>query len=254
KKYKFNLERKDIVYNQNTAIGISKNRNITISMASADICLISDDDVNYSEKYLRQILKAFEENPEVDIITFKVKTNPSEPEFREYPHFTFCHNIRTIFKVSSIEIAFRLKNVKQAGIKFDENFGLGAIFNLGEENIFLMDALKKGIKIKYSPYYVVYHPYKRSGILDKFNNEKLISLGALFYRMFGLFCILFNVFSAFYNYPEFKSQKSVFKYLALTFKGSWLAYKTINRKKGISLLNLLKLFFKFFKDLKKERT
>lgn len=170
--------------------GLSKSRNKGISNATGDICIISDDDVEYIKNYEEIILKAFDENPDIDIITFRIVT-PEGEMFKNYKDNEFEHTKRSILKVSSIEVAFRLKSIKNNNIRFDEDFGLGSKYISGEENIFLMDSIKKGLKIKYIPEVIAIHEKESSG---KILNEKAIySKGPLFYRLFGLKSIILNL-------------------------------------------------------------
>lgn len=247
KDYSIKINRNDVLYKKSYSKGLARNRNAALLYATGDICLIADDDVSYSKGYFDNIIKAFKENPDADIITFKAKTNLFEPEFKKYPNFAFWHNIKSIFKVSSIEIAFKLKSIKTNGLKFDENFGLGSMFTSGEEIIFLMDAFKKGLGIKFIPYYIVNHPYERSGTKSKYINEKIIASGAIFYRMFGLGCILFTIYSVFYNYVEYRAQKSLLQYLKLSLHGSLLAFRILNHKWKHSIMYLLRFFIDFMK-------
>jgi len=245
KEYDFKSERKDVRYIKSYVKGLSKNRNVSLLNAKGEICLISDDDVSYSKEFFDNIIKAFKENPDADIITFKIKTNPSEPEYKNYPKSPIWHDFRTIFKVSSGEIAFRLKEVKKINIKFDEMFGLGSLFKMGEENIFLFDALYKGLKIRFVPLYIVNSLINIYGLTDKYKKNYIISLGALFFRIFGFSSILFDIFSSYYNFHEYRKKQSFFRYLTLTFRGSFLAYKILKVKKRNSHFILIKLFYHF---------
>lgn len=187
-------ENGEFVDNQNIMInykekGLSKSRNRAIENASGDICIVSDDDVEYIPGFENIILNEFKKNPNSDIITFQIKT-PEDESFKKYQNFEFDHNKRSILKVSSIEVAFKLNSIKEKNIKFDELFGLGSEYINGEENIFLMDCLNRGLKIKYVPKIIAIHDKESSG---KILNEKAIfSKGALFYRLFGVKSIILD--------------------------------------------------------------
>ena len=49
-------------------------------------------------------------------------------------------------KAETYEIMVRIESIRNAGIKFDENFGAGADNYLGDEYIFIADSIKKGLK------------------------------------------------------------------------------------------------------------
>ncbi|MEA1880602.1 MAG: glycosyltransferase family A protein, partial [Campylobacterota bacterium] len=186
----------DAVYNYNER-GLSKSRNHALEKSHADICLISDDDLEYIEDLKDTVLTAFKENPSADIITFQVISPDGEP-FSNYKKDTFWHNKKSIMRVCSVEIALRSEVIKGHHLNFDENFGLGAEFPTGEEVIFLSDALGKSLKVLYVPIPIVIHPLESSG--SNYGNMALIQAkGAMFYRLFGS---LGYVASALYAYKK----------------------------------------------------
>ncbi|WP_161599224.1 glycosyltransferase family A protein [Algoriphagus machipongonensis] len=161
--------------------GLSKSRNKAIENSTAEIGLIADDDIGYCEGFEEKILNAFDQFPDADILTFKIITPDGRP-YKNYNSENFRHTRSSIFRVSSVEIVIRLDRVKEKGISFDENFGLGANFKSGEETIFLNDAMNAGLKIYYVPEYLVIHPLESSGkILDY---QYFRSKGALIHRMY----------------------------------------------------------------------
>ncbi len=246
KLYDIQFTRKDVIYKKSYTKGLAKNRNLALSMATGDICLISDDDVTYKKEWLSHIFKAFKTNPDADIITFQIRSNPGESEYKIYPSAPFNHDIRTIFSVSSIEIAFRLEKVKQAGLRFDENFGIGSIFYIGEENIFLIDALKKGFNIIFQPYYVVQHPYRTPSL--PITKGEILTHGALFYRILGLLSIFVNLYSIIYNYNFYKGKISIVRYFKLIFRGGLMGYYRY-RQDLFSFFSLIHAFRHFIKNL-----
>lgn len=166
--------------------GLSKSRNKALSHAKRDIALISDDDVRYLDNIGIIVNKAFKENPEADIITFQFMKDDNTLYKNNYKKEKFWHDIYSLARVSSVEIAFRVDKIKENNIKFDQNFGLGSLFPTGEEYIFLSDALKKGLKILYIPIPILVHRDVSSGG-QFFDNTLLVeSKGALFYRVFGI--------------------------------------------------------------------
>lgn len=170
-------------------IGIANSRNRAIENATGDVCIISDDDVVYVENLQQIINQAFEANPDADIITFRIMT-PEGDLFKDYKDEAFEHNMKSILRVSSIEVAFKLDRIKNKNIKFDEKFGLGSKYISGEENIFLMDCIKSGLNIKYVPVTIGIHKKETSGRI--LNEKAIYSKGALFYRLFGMKCLYLN--------------------------------------------------------------
>ncbi len=163
--------------------GLSKSRNKALQKATADICLIADDDIVFLDHVDTIILDAFEKHPSADIITFQAQ-NPTGTLLKNYTPKHKQHNLLSIMNVSSWEIVFNRRSVITAGLCFDEHFGLGSQFATGEESIFLLDALRKGLNLLYVPTPIVVHAKDSSG--DHLDNPKLVrAKGAMFCRMFG---------------------------------------------------------------------
>lgn len=196
--------------------GLSASRNIAIKSSQADIILFSDDDVKHTAKYAENIINAFRET-DADIITFKIKT-PDNEEFKEYKRKPFSHNKLSIFKVNSIEIAAKRKSLVEKKIFFDEAFGLGSKFKTGEENIFLFDALKAGLKIAFHPETIVIHPKESSGSNLKKNQDLIKSKGAVIRRTFQKNYHLIILIYSIKHYK--KSDLSILEFISLMFRGA----------------------------------
>ena len=62
-----------VKYIETTDRGLSRSRNMAIKNATADICILCDNDVEYGYGYEGMILRAFESHPDADIIVFYIK-------------------------------------------------------------------------------------------------------------------------------------------------------------------------------------
>lgn len=202
--------------------GISNSRNMAIKHATGELCLISDDDLSYVENINSIIIDAFAKNPDCDILTFQVGVSDASL-FKCYREKEFVHNILTIGKVSSVEIAFRCSSITKHGLAFDEDFGLGSTFPTGEEAVFLADSLKKGLKIKYIPTIIVYHPDVSSG--GNYDNLELaVAKGAMLYRIFGWKATLLIPVFAFKHNNDVPY--SLFRFVGLMMAGAFKYRKT----------------------------
>lgn len=137
-----------ILWIDTTQRGLSKSRNMAIANAQADICMLSDDDMEYHSDYVSTVLDAFD-RLDGDIISFQVRG--IEKNFKNYSAQEKTVNFLQSMKIASVEIAFRRAAFVQKKIKFDERIGAGTEFLLGEENAMLAQCLKKGLKICYTP-------------------------------------------------------------------------------------------------------
>lgn len=163
----------NVTYIESTARGLSKSRNLAISNAEADVCILCDNDVEYVEGYEKLILDQFEANPDADIIVFYIK-RPEKPE-PNYPDIRRM-DYMSVLKIFSPEIAFRKDSISD--IRFNEMFGAGAKYYMGEENIFLYDCLKAGKKIIYAPIMIAKLRDEESTWFKGFDRNFFIARGA----------------------------------------------------------------------------
>jgi glycosyltransferase involved in cell wall biosynthesis len=171
--------------------GLSKSRNKAIQNASNNICLFTDDDVIFTENLKIKILSAFEKDLKASIITFNhVRIGDSEPQKKQ--NKTFEHNKESIWNVSSIEIAFKLNDIKRSNISFDENFGLGSFFETAEEVLFLQSALSQNLKVSFNPEIIVSHPQFSSG-KNEGSDSIIYGRSALFYKLYHNFAYVWLI-------------------------------------------------------------
>lgn len=174
------LQREDVKLQIIHSRGVSKNRNNALSLATAPLSLLSDDDVDYTAEGLQAIIQAFEQAPQADVISFQFWQG-EKPNQKFYPDKAFHHQHPPKgFYISVIEIAFRTKKV-QAHCRFNENFGIGAEhFPSGEEDILLKDMLKAGLNCVYEPICICSHPSLSTGTKRFADPAFLQCKGAIF--------------------------------------------------------------------------
>ena len=148
------LHREDLVIYTTRTKGLSVNRNHAIKKASADICLIADDDLIYTAEQLQSIITTFERNPHIDIALFRHSGNNN----KQYPdnEFDLNNKMPKGYYITSFEIAFRRKNIPES-LLFDTNFGIGTAMPAGEEFIFIHQAMKCGLKCRFFPITITHH-------------------------------------------------------------------------------------------------
>lgn len=211
-------KREDLTYFYYFEKGLSRNRNRSISKSTGDICLVADDDIEFRPDFSDTIFKAFQNIPKADIITFKTEF----PDGKPYKSYWSCmkkHNLRTAMRVSSFEIAYRNSSIKNNNLLWDERFGLGGDpYTNHMENIFIVDALKRGLQVFFIPETIVTHPFENSGFI--YSDHLIFSKGAAFYRMFGGISYILNVLYAVKKYKEICDFTSFWKFIKISFQGS----------------------------------
>lgn len=171
--------------------GLSISRNILLSLSQGDFSWILDDDVSPCFTGIKNLISFLEANSDIAALSCKF-TDIEGVTRKNYKNHNFEHGIFSIMKVSSIELILNRRFLGESAIAFDENFGLGAKYPSGEENILLSDILRKGGLIKFFPEVICFHPVVTSASV-KFDQKSWNARGALMRRVFGAFGILFFV-------------------------------------------------------------
>lgn len=163
--------------------GLSRSRNRALwDTVSGPIVVFGDDDVVYESDSDNTILDAFAEFRDADVIAFKARSLDGTIPFKNYANVPSWLNERTVARISSIEIAARVDQIRSRGIRFDERFGLGTNLPAGEEYIFLVDCLRAGLRVLFVPKFIVRHPLESTG--RKWNIDLMRAKGAMLRRVF----------------------------------------------------------------------
>ena len=162
--------------------GLSKSRNIAIQNSTKDILVFTDDDVVFELGFEDKILKEFNSHNSFDGFRFKFK-NELGKFVKKYPsRFQVKLNWFEVLNASSIELVFKRESIYNS-VCFDECFGLGSMFSMGEEAIFLADVKRKKRKIGFVPHTLMMHNgFTTSSIIDQ--DLLYFNQGAIFYRIF----------------------------------------------------------------------
>lgn len=194
-----------ITYIETTDRGLSKSRNKAIDHAASDICIFCDNDVEYLDNYEQLILEEYERHPEYDMIIFHV-----ESHIHPVPCYASPREIHylTSGKLHSVEITFRRNALGK--IRLNERIGAGTRYHMGEENAFLYECLRQGLKIYYVPKRIARLRYEPSTWDNGFNQEFFLSRGASFEAMSSRISLLLIAQYALRKYPLYKNQVSFF--------------------------------------------
>ncbi len=171
--------------------GVGLNRNNALMRADGDICLFADDDMVYVNGYERIVLNAFKKHPDADVIVFNIEEKKPTRYIIKKAGRVWYHNY---LRYGTARVAVRLKSIKKNGVSFNLCFGGGTEHCHGEDNIFLTDCLKKGMKIYAVPKYIAKLTEERESTWNAGYNEKyLLDQGCLYkaisHRFWFLLCL-----------------------------------------------------------------
>ncbi|MES2810959.1 MAG: glycosyltransferase family A protein [Bacteroidota bacterium] len=215
------------VINSST-IGSSKSRNLALQNTIGKLVVISDDDVVFENDFTQKILESYTKKNSADAICFRA-TKDDGTLLKKYPSKEKTNiNSLDILNVGNIEITLNYQKIKNSEIYFDENFGLNALFGLGEEAVFLSDLKSNGYRIDFIPKTIVMHASITTSSKLIFS-ERYFIYGALFTRLFKSNYWLWIFLKLFFDCKQGQILfKNIPKSLKMAIKG---------REKFISLLN-----------------
>ena len=118
---------------------------------------------------------------------------------KEFPTHSYKVNYLNALRITSWQIAFKKDRIIDKKIKFDEKFGSGTPIGSGEENIFLYDCWKHGLKIKYLPICIGSVAQEKSHWFKGFDEDYFINRGKIIKRLMGVplglvYCTYFILF------------------------------------------------------------
>lgn len=174
------LHREDIMVYRSESIGLSNNRNEGMAHGNGEVILIADDDINFFAEGIVRLMTAYEDHPEIDLITFR-SIRDSEVN---YPAEAIKLNRRLPknYYVASIELSFR----RGCGLRFCTELGLNSPrMHGGEDEILLQSAIRRGLNCWFWPITVCEHDHPSTGTKARFSNENLRASGAVIALTFG---------------------------------------------------------------------
>lgn len=161
--------------------GLSRSRNMALQESGADICLLADDDEVFHPEYRERILRAFTDLADADVIAFDLENKRTSIG----PKVTRIGRLNSL-KLCSCQLAMRRERILEKKLAFDPDMGSGSGNGCGEENKFLLDCLRAGLRIYYVPVVIARLETSHSEWFDGFDSKFFYQRGAATRYMLGL--------------------------------------------------------------------
>ena len=171
--------------------GVAKSRNAVIDNTQTEYLLFGDDDIKFNEDAINAAIAHLEANRDVSILLMQTVDETGALRKR-YPRQEHPLKLTNSAKAATYEMIIRVKDIKKASIRFDENFGAGAPNYLGDEYIFIADALRAGLKGYYLPIVLAIHPTESSGSFRNTTQDAVVR-SRIFTRVFGIWAPLMRL-------------------------------------------------------------
>ncbi|MBJ7879253.1 glycosyltransferase family 2 protein [Gelidibacter salicanalis] len=177
--------------------GVAKSRNLAITNATADVCLMADDDIIYQPHLKTMIAEAYLKYPNAAMISFEAIDEEGLMYTNYFP--AGHHTKKSLKKIYTWVISFRRVLFLKNTVFYNLHFGFGAAFNGEEEYVFLRNAFDQGLKMIHVSETIVQHPNENSGKLMG-SDHALVARSAVAYRFYGNFSYLWLVKYVFFIY------------------------------------------------------
>lgn len=159
--YLNNLNEKQIILIHDYGKGVSRARNIGLSISQGRIVAFPDDDAWYPPNLLEYVLNFFLDYKEIALLSGIY----GEPDFLNprFPKKSGPLSIRNFLNcVSSVTLFIHRDRLKTPDVLyFDERLGVGTSLPAAEEMDLVLRLLKTGNKGWYDPKFVIFHRVER---------------------------------------------------------------------------------------------
>lgn len=199
--------------------GVGKSRNNALMRSTADICLIADDDVVYVDNYEDIIIEGFKDNPKADMIIFNVSIIDKDGEVtrnQKNKRVRFFNSL----KYGAVSLTFKREEVFKKNIFFSLLFGGGAKYGAGEDSLFIIECLRKGLKIYTSSSKIADVYNYESSWFTGYNEKYFFDKGAFFASISRRFAFLLSLQDALRKYSIYKNHIDLVDALKYMLRGS----------------------------------
>ena len=168
--------------------GVAKSRNIVLSSTETKYLLFADDENTFRGDNIKSAISYLEKHPKCDLVLAQAVDTTGALR-KAYPKRVKKLTKFNSAKAATYEMIVRVDSAKSKGVAFDERFGAGADNYLGDEYIFIADALRAGLKGRFEPIVIATHPTESSGSLRNSTADRS-ARAKVFTRVFGIWAPL----------------------------------------------------------------
>ena len=153
--------RSDLRLIELSSSGVAKSRNEAISQAKGKYLVFADDDIQFDLLALDEIVEHLQTC--ACSLVLGQASDFSGKLRKQYPATAQWLTRFNSARAATYEMLLDVTAIRQAGIRFDENFGAGAENYLGDEYIFICDLLDHNLRAHSLPITMAKHPEVSSG-------------------------------------------------------------------------------------------
>jgi glycosyltransferase involved in cell wall biosynthesis len=154
--------RKEKIRRLRSSPGISRARNLGLSLAKGEIIGFPDDDCWYPLETLKNVSDWFNSNPKYDILCVTSRDSNGERSGNRW-HKSSCDlTPLNVFRTSVSYCCFLRSTQRTRQIQFDQELGLGGStpYRASEDTDFILTAMARGLRGRFEAKWYIGHPRK----------------------------------------------------------------------------------------------
>ena len=158
--------------------GVGVNRNLALTLSTADIVLFADDDITYYDSDLHGVVDAFRELPDADVILFGIDMTRGGEVFDRRRCQKRRLHLYNALKYGAARMAVRRSALVRHNLTFSTLFGGGCRYGSGEDSLFLRECFAAGLRVYSHPYVLGACAKDSSTWFSGFNEKYMFDKGA----------------------------------------------------------------------------
>lgn len=163
--------------------GVGLSRNTALQRSEADIILFSDEDIVYDDGYVSKVLEAFEARPGADMLIFNMRV--CEERFTYHTSKEKRIHSYNAGRYPTYSFAIRREKLIKTGVTYSLLFGGGAKYSAGEDSLFLMNCIKKGLRVYALPIEIGEEKARPSTWFQGYTEKFFYDRGVLYHHLYG---------------------------------------------------------------------
>jgi glycosyltransferase involved in cell wall biosynthesis len=154
--------RKGKIQRLRSSPGISRARNVGLSVAKGEIIAFPDDDCWYPSEILKNVSDWFDSNRGYDILSVTSRDINGERSGNRWHKDSCDLTAVNIFRTSVSYCCFVRSTEQSRQIRFDQELGLGGNtpYGAGEDTDFVLTAMARGLRGRFEAKWHIGHPRK----------------------------------------------------------------------------------------------
>lgn len=170
-----------------TTRGVGVNRNLLLLYSQGDILLMADDDMVYDDQLEENVIKAFKDFPNADVIAFGSYFLKDGKIISSIKNSNSKLPIYKAMKYGTCLLAFRRSSVIKSNMTFTTLFGGGTLYGHGEDSDFILQCYRNRLKVYKYDYMLATIATDVSTWFTGYGEKYFYDAGAFAKHSFGFF-------------------------------------------------------------------